>query len=156
MLKKNLTIVLLLSVAASVFAEEVEIDGLWYNLNPDEKEAQVIQYKKSSTYSGNIVIPENVVCDGASYSVTSIGDKTFMFCGGLTSVTIPNSVTSIGMGAFYGCSDLMSITIPNDVTSIEDCTFMFCSGLTSVTIPNSVTNIGNYAFSGCKRIRDAV
>ena len=35
--------------------------------------------------------------------VTSIGNKAFYNCSGLTSVTIPNSVTSIGSHAFERC-----------------------------------------------------
>ncbi len=103
--------------------------------------------------------------------MTSIGDKAFFECSGLTSVTIGNSVTSIGKGAFYNCQSLTSITIPNSVTSIgesafgqcsltsitipnsvtsiEKGTFIWCLGLTSVTIPNSVTSIGDGAFSNC-------
>ena len=88
----------------------------------------------------NLVIPN---------SVTSIEEKAFSDCTGLTSVTIPNSVTSIGEGAFYGCSGLTSVTIPNSVTSIGNMAFYGCSGLTSVTIPNSVTSIGYMAFAGC-------
>ena len=42
-------------------------------------------------------------------SVTSIGERAFYYCDGLTSITIPNSVTSIGSSAFYGCSGLTSI-----------------------------------------------
>ena len=81
-------------------------------------------------------------------SVTSIGDKAFYLCTGLTSVTIPNSVTSISKYAFMSCSGLTSVTIPNSVTSIGDKAFYDCSGITSVTIPNSVTSIGSSAFSG--------
>ena len=81
--------------------------------------------------------------------MTSIGEWAFSGCGGLTSITIPNSVTSIGEWAFSYCSGLTSVTIPNSVTSIGEYTFYECSGLTSVTIPNSVTSIGNWAFSGC-------
>ncbi len=95
--------------------------------------------------SGAITIPSEI--DGKS--VTSIGEKAFWGCTGLTSVTIPNSVTSIGDGAFLECTGLTSITIPNSVTSIGDWAFDGCTGLTSITIPNSVTSIGNWAFGGC-------
>ncbi len=81
--------------------------------------------------------------------VTSIGDRAFDSCHGLTSITIPNSVTSIGEMAFWGCDGLTSVTIPNSVTSIGDYAFCDCSGLTSISIPNSVTSIGNYAFYEC-------
>ena len=91
----------------------------------------------------NFVVPNNV---------TSIGDKAFRNCSGLTSVTIGNSVTSIGEYAFFGCSGLTSVTIPNSVTAIEVSAFRGCSGLTSVTIGNSVTSIGEYAFCGCSSL----
>ena len=103
----------------------------------------------SNEYSGNVVIPETVVYDGNTYSVTSIGNEAFRACSGLTSVTIPNSVTSIGSSAFYCCSGLISVTIPNSVTSIGGSAFSNCSSLTSVTIPNSVTSIGSSAFYCC-------
>ena len=84
--------------------------------------------------------------------MTSIGNYAFSNCGGLTSVTIPNSVTSIGEGAFNECRGLTSVTIGNSVTSIGGRVFYNCTGLTSVTIPNNVTSIGNYAFSGCSKL----
>ena len=99
--------------------------------------------------NGDVVIPSSVEYNGTTYSVTSIGDRAFSDCSGLTSVTIGNSVTSIGNMAFYGCSGLTSVTIGNSVTSIGESAFSDCSSLTSVTIPNSVTSIGYSAFSGC-------
>ena len=81
--------------------------------------------------------------------VTSIGDYAFNGCGGLTSVTIPDSVTSFGESAFYNCRGLTSVTIGNSVMSIGDLAFSGCNGLTSITIPDSVTSIGRQAFSGC-------
>ena len=85
---------------------------------------------------------------------TSIGDRAFYYCSGLTSITIPDSVTSICDYAFRGCSGLTSITIPDSVTSIGDDAFYGCSGLTSITIPDSVTSIGYIAFSGCSGLTD--
>ena len=82
-------------------------------------------------------------------SVTSIGDRAFSGCSGLTSVTIPDCVTSIGSEAFRGCIGLTSVTIGNGMTSIEKYAFSGCLGLTSVTIPDSVTSIGYDAFADC-------
>ena len=90
--------------------------------------------------NGNVVIPD---------SVTSIGNRAFFGCSGLTSVAIPNSVTSIGYRAFSGCRGLTSVTIPDSVTNIGEYAFYYCTGLTSVAIPDSVTSIGNRTFFGC-------
>ena len=86
-------------------------------------------------------------------SVTSIGNKAFYNCAGLTSIVIGNSVTSIGNEAFVKCFGLTSIVIGNSVTSIGDKAFYDCSGLTSIVIGNSVTSIGDYAFNGCTGLK---
>ena len=149
-MKKIFTLILVTLLPMLASALEVEIDGLWYEVGSKTKEAKVIQNKNNTKYSGNIIIPETVVYEGATYCVTNIGDYAFDGCSGLTSVTIPNGVTSIGDCAFCNCSSLPSVTIPNSVTSIGIYAFYGCSGLTSVTIPNSVTNIDEGAFKGCR------
>ncbi len=142
-----LLLVALLSIVANA-QDPVEIDGIWYNLIPKAKIAEVTS-KPSGSYSGEVVIPASFTYDGKEFSVTIIGESAFRNCRGLTSVTIPNSVTSIGGCAFYKCSGLTSITIPSSVTSIDYEAFRGCSSLTSVTIPNSVTSIGYSAFAEC-------
>ena len=139
---------LILSVvfSTSASAYDVKVDGICYNLNSEDKTAEVTS---GVVYSGEVVIPSSITVEGQEYPVKSIGDSAFAAWSGLTSVTIPNSVTSIGPYAFSGCSGLTSVDIPNSVTSIGDYAFWDCSGLTSVTIPNSVINIGKSAFSGC-------
>ena len=130
------------------FSYDALIDGIYYNFNGDE--AEVTDENTSfNSYRGDIVIPESVVYNAKTYSVTSIGNYAFEDCSGLTSVNIPNSVTSIGDNAFYHCFGLTSVNIPNSVTSIGDKAFYYCSGLTSVTIGNSVKNIGDNAFYHC-------
>ena len=150
---------LLLSVflAVSAAAYDVEVDGLYYNLNRAKKTAEVT-YKEQYTasYSGSFEIPSSIEIKEIVYSVSSIGKDAFSRCSSLTSITIPNSVTSIGEGAFYFCSGLTSITIPNSVTSIGYSAFSYCYGLTSITIPNSVTSIGKTAFNACSGLTSII
>ena len=144
------TLLLCVFFAVSASANDVEVDGLYYNLNKTEKTAEVTcEEAGEAPCSGSFEIPSSILINEEEYIVTSIGDYAFQYSPGLTSITIPNSVTSIGKNAFYDCSGLTSITIPNSVTSIGNWAFGDCSGLTSVTIPNSVTSIGSYAFSHC-------
>ncbi len=48
-------------------------------------------------------------------------------------VSIPEGVSSIWEKAFYGCAGLTGMTIPDTVTRIDANAFNGCSGLTSVT-----------------------
>jgi len=89
---------------------------------------------------GDLSIPSEL--DG--HPVTGIGDWVFMEIG-LTTVNIPDGVIGIGSGAFFGCGGLTSVTIPNSVTCIGDWAFME-TGLTTVNIPDSVTSIGTNPF----------
>ena len=128
-----------------------EYEGLTYKVVVKGEELAVIA-SKSGKYSGVVVIPSSVNYNGATYSVTSIGNGAFFYCYSLTTVVIPNSVTSIGEQVFYGCESLTNVKIPNSVTSIGIQAFYGCSNLTSIEIPNSVTSIGNSAFNGCSKL----
>ena len=100
----------------------------------------------SKEYTGNVVIPESVIYEGKTYSVTSIKERAFYDCLLLTSITIPNSVTTIGDYAFSRCTYLTNVTIPNSVTSIGSSAF-YITYLRSVTIGTGVLSIGSSAFS---------
>ena len=95
---------LILSVvfSTSALAYDVEIEGIYYNLNSEGKTAKVTK-NWDDNYSGEVIIPSSITVEGQEYTVTSIGAYAFQECSGLTSVTIPNSVTSIGYEAFYKC-----------------------------------------------------
>lgn len=82
-------------------------------------------------------------------SVTSIGNRAFMECSELTSVTIPDSVTNIGKNAFFRCVNLTSVEIPDSVTDIGESAFESCTRLENITVPDGVTTIGARAFEGC-------
>ena len=146
-MKKLFLFTLLLALPLLASAYDCQVNGIYYNLIPKGNAAEVTS--GDNKYTGDVVIPEKFTYEGVEYSVTTIGDKAFQSCSGLTSVIIPNSVTTIGGWAFYYCSGLTSVTIGNSVKSIGESAFSGCTGLTSVTIPNSVTSIGVSTFNGC-------
>ena len=160
--------VLLSALSASAYA--FKVDGIAYNKNGDGKSVYVAY---GGDYTGPVTIPERVTYDGATYSVTTIGDYAFSDCTGLTSVTIPSSVNSIGEEAFRGCTGLTSVTIPTSVTEIGYSAFggtpwynnqpdgvvyigkvayefkgEMASG-TAINIKEGTVSISGYAFYGC-------
>ena len=132
-------------------AHDIEVDGIYYNINGDEATVTYkgTSYSEYNEYSGSVTIPATFTHDGITYFVIAIGEDAFCRCTGLTSVNIPNFVTEIGADAFSGCSRLTSIDIPNSVTAIGWYAFSGCTGLTNIDIPNSVTAIGEYTFYNC-------
>ena len=121
-------ICLLLGTTA-LYAHDVGIGGIYYDLDTGTKQAMVTYKGKSydsSAYSGAVTIPSTIESGGVTYTVSSIGKLAFYDCYGLTSITIPSSVTIIGNNAFEGCSGLTSVNIPSSVTSIGNGTFSYC------------------------------
>ena len=91
--------------------------------------------------SGAVTIPGTVTDGTTNYTVTEIGQWSFVGRHSVTSVIIPNSVTHINYAAFYNMSGLSSVTLGNSVTTLADYAFYQCSSLTSINIPASVTTI---------------
>jgi hypothetical protein len=159
--KKILLVTALLTLAAGAQAEILtwkvgspiansvvatfNIDDSTFTLSGSGAMQNYAYFSSCPWYSLKDKIKMVIIGDG----VTTIGDRAFDGCSGLTSVTIPNSVTTIGGSAFSYCSGLTSVTIPNSVTTIGDYAFSYCSGLTSVRIGSSVTMIGYRAFRSC-------
>ena len=119
-----------------------------------------------SNFACELVLPNTVTsigdraflfCDGFTGdlvipdAVTTIGDYAFYDCDGFTSLTLGNALTTIGSYAFGGCNSLTGgLAFGNALTTIGDHAFYNCNGFTgSLTIPNSVTTIGNNAFYYC-------
>ena len=141
-----------------------EINGTDWNMI---REMAGRNYQESST-EGNLSVLDlseaKIVAGGDYYyydnlfnnkvytSNDEIGEYAFVYCSGLTSLTLPAGITSIGDDAFSGCSGLTSLTLPAGITSIGEYAFSGCSGLTSLNLPAGITSIDKYAFSGCSRL----
>lgn len=176
---KKKYILLLLSIFAPILlnAQNFIDNNIHYSVT-DATNFYVTVADNQAYALASAVIPESVIYNTQSYTVTAI--KDFAFAGSaLTSVTIPNtvetilndafanctslsnvsignSVTSIGKGTFYNCTSLTSITIPDSVAAIEFDTFSQCTNLSSVSLGNSINAIGYGAFYNCTSLASIV
>ena len=94
----------------------------------------------------NVTIPNTIVIDSQTYTVTSLADNAFFNVNTLTKITLPSGVTSIGFSAFQSATYLSSITLPSGLISIGSNAFQSAINLTSLTFPASLSSIGFSAF----------
>ena len=159
---------------SSVFAYDVERDGIYYTLNTTNQTLTVVA--GDTKYSGDVVIPDEVqfsaralpvvgISTQAFYqcteltsviigdNVTEIGGSAFSGCTALTTAVFGDAVTTIGFSAFNGCSKLKDLTIGDAVTTINSYAFNQCSSLEEVTLPGKLTTLGSHAFYGCTKLK---
>ena len=147
-IRPALLLILLIFSASHVLADKFvcTVGGISYSVNTTNKTASVVS-NYYGAYSGNIIIPETIIYDNTTYSVTSIGEDAF-YKSGITSVTIPNSVTSISENAFLDCHQLEFVTIGSSVTTIGEHAFRYCYRLTelvSLAVDPPICGIGRYS-----------
>ena len=158
-----LTIALLWS--CHLFAYDVEIDGLYYNLlSPNSVEVTSGNTKPS----GYITIPDSIIYNGKIYEVVSVGNNAFEGCTDLKSIKMGKKITKIGKRAFKDCSSLSSYSF--NASEIGEYVFENCTSITSFRggslkiLPEGMfygctslssfscrydTKVGKYAFCGC-------
>lgn len=130
----------------------------------------------ATAVTGDITIPPSISTNGQNYTVNDvkliniqglpikltlpttipqISSNTFINCGRLQEVIIPEGITAIGEKAFNHCTNLESITIPSSVTKIESAAFYQNVNLTNFCInyPSRITNWGNRVFTGCYKLQ---
>ena len=98
---------------------DFNVDGIYYNIKGSSDTVEVSstyyftgdRWKPSPSYSGDVVIPENVTYDGETFKVIGIRDFAFYGCENLTSVKIPVSIETVGVEAFCGCTGLTAVYI---------------------------------------------
>lgn len=80
-------------------------------------------------------------------SVTSIGDRAFSGCTGLTSLSIPNSVTTIGQQAFSLCYNLSSVYYDSEEPKVFESNIF-----DSATYSSATLYVPEIAIENCKVI----
>lgn len=124
-------------------ADAVTDSGLLLCLNESGDSYYVLSV--GSCTDSNIVIPES--WDGLP--ITKIGEKAFIRCQTLISITVPEGVTEICDRAFFECWNLMDVSLPNSLRIIGEYAFAGCSGFKDFTIPDGVTTLGYLSFWNC-------
>ena len=92
-MKKQLLLFVMLLLPLVASADAIDIGGIYYNLNAENKTAEVAS--NPNKYSGCVIIPSSVKYEGTDYTVTSIGTNAFFRCSDLSCVVIGNNVTAI-------------------------------------------------------------
>ena len=149
------------------------IGDLYYTFSGTN--ASCIGYASTINWSTFTSIPDTVVDNGTTYTVTSINDSAFSGCtnlvltslpSGLTAIgnytfqncsnlaltSLPSGIIFIGPGAFSGCTNLALTSLPNGVTTIYNSTFRNCTSLALTSLPNGVTAIDQNAFYYCNNL----
>ena len=181
-MKKILLLIMLCWAALSADAYDFMVDSLAYNINEDSTSVCVtyITQYDFHNYEGvtEIDVPAEIVYQGNTYMVTTIGDYAFNCCPDLQRVSLANTVTSVGRWAFDSCNKLedinlgsvkkigraafqydkilQSITIPESVECIDTLLFQSCISLSNVNLPSTLKEIHRSAFYGCKSLTSII
>jgi len=147
-------ILLIPNMVSAAVGDEFTNNNLKYTVLTEETNNYTV---KVSGYEGNleeVTIPQLVINNTNTYTVTEVGENAFRNNTTLKSITMPNTVTIIKMAAFEKCEKLENITLSQILNSIEEYAFCDCKALTSITIPNSVTEIKQSAFLYATSLRN--
>ncbi len=134
------------------------------------------EYAEIKSYDGTdteVFIPEYY----NGLPITVIGERAFIGCESVKSVTLTENVLTIGRnafkdctsleviencqalgrlayGAFHGCTALKSFTLPQRIDEISVSLFEDCLALASVEIHGNIKAVGEYAFKNCKSLKE--
>jgi hypothetical protein len=130
-MKKILTILLLLLTTLAVYAYDFEYGGIYYNVtsnvNKTVEATYLDKYNETTSYTGDLIIPEKVTCSDTIYTVTSIGNLAFYSCSSLKSIELPSSVSEIGKNAFWACESLITVTsLSPEPPTLGSSVFNYC------------------------------
>ena len=154
-------LVLLLTLSIKLSAYDFEVNGIYYYITSSNNREVAVGAKTdgvfpAASYSGNIIIPQNVTYLGVTYTVTSIKAYAFSKCSTLKNVHMPNSIKELDKSIFCFCSNLNSVKLSENIKSLPSTLFMDCENLLSISIPSSVSELGESVFGNCKSLSEVV
>ena len=156
----------------SAYDNRMNVDEMWFEVNPSERTAKLIEMDDEST-GKDYTVPSSIRFAGHMFRVTEIGGSAFyekkvksvtlpmglksigvnaFMSSTISEINIPATVTNIGKGAFSNIPALKTISVPNSVKTIGHSCFVACTGLTEVKLPGHLEKLENSMFRGCRSL----
>ena len=144
---------LLTFATLQAFAYDFQEGNLRYTIiSANPPEVSVSGHANGTSAQGALSIPETVLHDGVTYTVTEIGERAFQNCTSLSGdLVIPNTVRRIETEAFECCSGFHgTLTLSNQLVYVGYLAFNNCCNFQGIlTLPESLDIIDRKAFIGC-------
>ena len=128
-----------------------EANGIHYALNAEDGTAVLTSV--DIAYNAALDIPETIMVEEKSYTVTGIGGYALSSCS-IPSINIPQTVTRIGEGAFQNCR-VESVEIPQNVGDFGAYTFEN-SAVKEVSLPEGMTCIPKGMFNNSTQVASII
>ena len=106
----------------------------------------------SFTFSGCRKLRNVVLNEGLQV----IGNRAFMNCISLESITLPSTLTTLEYSTFSSCTSLRKLKINEGLQKIGMSSIRDCHGLKSIELPSTITEIDSLGFHHCKKLRKVV
>lgn len=123
--------------------------GMTVCVKDKSKKTAVLTSVDTKHIKKTLSIPNKVILDGTSYTITEIEKKAFKNNKKLEKVVIGEKVETIGAEAFSGCKKLKTVTIGKNVKAIGSKAFYKCKKLKNITIKTkklTSKTVGSKAF----------
>ncbi len=111
-----------------------------------------VAFSGCSSLTSMSVVSDNRIYDSRNDCNAIIETATNTLVAGCKNTVIPYTITTIADRAFYGCTGLTSFVVPHPVAYIGAYAFYQCSNLTTLQLLCPLTSIGDYAFAHCASI----
>ncbi len=153
---------LLICPFISVSAYDLEVDGIYYNIDLEGSTASVTTGEKQ--YEGHIIIPEQFEFRNKRFDVIDVNIQRMP---NLRNISLPNSISSLLLS---NCDNILRLDLPQSLRilvcnlrnleslclpdSIKEFTLKGCESLKRVdNIPENLDTIKPYQYYGCKKLK---
>lgn len=120
-----------------------------FNIISDMENTVEVTRNETGEYAGDIVIPNQIVYNDKTYTVTTVASDAFSGCPNITTVTIGSTKTTNESNVTNNPSAARTRAEGTAGITVGERAFKNCSGLTALILGENVNSIGNEAFAGC-------